>query len=145
MDEPQPESQPPQSEAPQQPEDPFVIKFEPPSPVYPVVKDEPGDIQVDLSRPMLRYADLQVGARVGILSPWPEHEFLVGDVAGKPGLVVLLVGDSFGELEHVQDHGWRCNGLVRQSDVLQAVAAVEAQRGGGSFTKRLTRRAAKRK
>lgn len=139
----QPQAQPP--EAPRAPDDPFVIKFNPPSPVYPLAKDEPGDLQVDVSRPLQAYGELQIGARVGIVSPWPEHEFLVGQVAGQPGMVVLLVGESFGELEHVKDQGWQCNGLVRQADVLQAMAALQARREGGSFTKRLTKRAAKQR
>lgn len=140
-EQPQPQSQP----TPQPSDDPFVIKFDPPSPVYPLVKDEPGDIQVDASRQLRDFGELQIGARVGIVSPWPEHEFLVGQVAGQPGMVVLLVGESFGELEHVKDEGWRCNGLVRQADVMQAMAALQARREGGSFTKRLTRRAAKQR
>jgi hypothetical protein len=120
--------------------DPHVIKFEPPAHVRLV---DPEDRVID--RPIMRWDQLAPGARAAIPNPWRDGQFLLGDVQGVPGQMVFVVGSTFGQLEHVEELGWVCNGLVQQSQVWNAVGAAAAEEAKGSFTERLTRKAARAK
>jgi len=121
-------------------EPPQVIKFEPPAQVRLVTEE---DLVIDA--PTMRWDQLVPDVRAAIPNPWQEGRFLLGHVRGLPGQMLLVVGESFGQLEHREELGWVCTGLVQQRDIWNAVGAVRAEQAKGSFTKRLTKRAAKSK
>ena len=119
--------------------EPQVIKFEPPAQVRLLSDDN-----LVLDVPTLLWGALEPGTRAAIPNPWKEGLFLVGEVHGLSGQLLFVVGESFGQLEHREDLGWVCTGLVQQKHVWNAVGnniAGNAQKK--SFTERLTRRAAK--
>ena len=118
---------------------PQIIKFDPPAHVRLL---GPDDLVLDV--PTLLWDALAPGTRAAIPSPWQEGQFLIGQVGGKPGQLLLVVGESFGALEHDKEEGWLCTGIVQQRQIWNAVGTDLAEKSkGGSFTKRLTKRAAK--
>lgn len=120
-----------------------VLKFEPPALVY--LANSKNEV---FPEPLLRWDQLSSGCRVAIKSPWPKYEYLCGQVQGRPGTLVFVVGGSFGALEHVKETGWVCTGLVPQQDIMSELGqqkAAEAREAGMSFTDKLLKRAAKGK
>lgn len=118
-----------------------VLKFDPPLPVH-----RANDQNEVWPEPLLRWDELAPGIRVAIPSPWPTHEYLCGTVQGRPGTLVLVVGISFGALEHREGVGWVCTGLVPQQDIMSEMAqqkAAEAREAGRSYTDKLLKRTGK--
>jgi len=89
-----------------------ALKFDPPVLVHLAHGDEV------FPEPLLRWDELAPGVRVGIKSPWEKFEFVCGVIQGVPGRLILVVGNSFGALEHVEGTGWVCTGLVPQENIM---------------------------
>jgi len=127
-------------EPPEQPASFDVIKFEPPAHVRLVDAE---DLVID--KAVMRWDQLVPDMRAAVPNPWHEGKFLLGHVRGQAGMMLLVVGESFGQLEWVEGTGWICHGLVKQSQIWNALgAAAAADIKDKSFTQRLTRRAAKK-
>jgi hypothetical protein len=120
-------------------DEPFdVLKFEPPAHVRLVTEDG-----LAIDAPIERWDQLTPGMRAAIPNPWNPGMFLIGDVHGTSGNLLLVISKSFGQLEFREDMGWVCTGLVPQAQIWNAVGQQAAGAAKGSFTERLTRKAAK--
>lgn len=124
-----------------------VLAFPEPREVY--LLDVHGDAMVE---PLLAVTDLHDGVGVAIRNPWKEDRFIPGIARGRDGQFVLEAGESFGKLEFHPEHGWHCMGLVNRAEVMAGVTQQQieeeiekAKEASRSFTKRLVKRASKKK
>jgi hypothetical protein len=124
-----------------------VLAFPEPREVY--LLDVHGDAMVE---PLLAQADLWDGAGIAIRNPWDEDRFAPGVARGKDGRFIMEVGRSFGKLVFHPEHGWYCLGLVNRDEVMAGVTQQRieeeievAKEASRSFTKRLVKRAAKKR